>query len=186
MKKFLSLMVALTMLAGLTACGGEEKPAETPAEEVTEEADGTEEEAAAPTGDLAEYTFQDGIYSVKYPADMFEINETYSPALDEIDGYGKIAFYKTYEGDVEARHADYEKTKAEYPDFTEEEITVAGYPAIKYTRVDDWDAVELAVLVEYGENIEGAGSGILITVADWKYVDQDAVMNVIESLTINK
>ena len=185
MKKFLSLMVALTMLAGLTACGGGEKPAETPSKEVTEEA-GTEEEAAVPTGDLAEYVFQEGVYSVKYPADKFEVYDMFSPGLKEIDDYGAITFFKSYESDLEPRRADYEEAKANYADFTEEEITVAGYPAIKYTTVDDYNSERLAVLVEYGENIEGAGAGILITVSEWKYIDHDVVMDIIESLTINK
>lgn len=161
-KKILTLLLVAMMVLATAACSNENKDAELP-DESTDSTD-----VSVSDNDDTEQAPEDSSDSTKLYdyEDAGEIFFNYPESYSHSDDTGMLTFTNPDESlsvmvkatvnnvnDLEST-IEYYESYSDFEEFNQEEITVAGYDALRVSYLDDWGDYKMSTLIMFGDDAD--------------------------------
>ena len=189
----LALMLGVTLLAG---CGGNTPSGETsnptgttstPGETQGTETTSSPTETEAPNGLERFSKFgKDDLVAVYYPADKFTEMSAGLPAIKKTDSGVIVRPILNYNVDFEENSRRAKKNYGEQAEYSEEDITVAGFEAQKIVYQKEGDYLA-NYYIKFGEKIGDYGAIEIVVVADeFEKLNDPDIIAVVNSLKVEK
>lgn len=191
-KRWLAFMLIVLLVLTVSACGGESADADE-AEEVTEtdeaeeaeEAEEVEEttEAEESTGSTLVFDYRDeGEVFFDYPASYSHSDSTGLDTFMNPDETITVRFNADISEDDVNASVEYFESYNTFEEFRQEELTIAGYEALRIYFIGDWGDYEMSTLIKLGEEAGYSGALFYVETAEEELLSDPEVMAMIESI----